>query len=109
VPVRDSFLWDREEQWYREVLGDAANREAARMHALRNVDSVCRGRVKFYKPEKGWGGIESADTPRDVWVHFSTIEGTGFRELAAGDEVEFRWEPAFQDSWRCRSTWARRL
>ena len=67
-----------------------------------------RGRVKFFRPEKGWGGIESDETPGDVWVHFSNIEGDGYRELVAGEEVEFRYEAAQQDSWKYRATWVRR-
>jgi CspA family cold shock protein len=70
---------------------------------------VHRGRVKFYKSEKGWGGIVSDETPGDVWVHFSVIDGQGYRELVEGEEVEFRYEPAVQDSWRFVATWVRRL
>ena len=69
--------------------------------------AVCRGRVKFYKSEEGWGGIESDEAPGDVWVHFSVIEGDGFRTLAAGETVEFRYEAAQQDRWRFRATWVR--
>jgi CspA family cold shock protein len=68
-----------------------------------------RGTVKFYSPTKGWGGIESTETPGDVWVHFSVIEGEGYRELLEGEAVEFRYEAARQDSWRYRATWVRRL
>jgi CspA family cold shock protein len=98
-----------EQEWLNDVLGERASSEAARNEALHNVDDVCRGRVKFFRAEKGWGGIESPDTPGDVWVHFSNIDAEGYRSLDAGDEVEFRWEPAIQDSWRCRATWVRRL
>jgi cold shock protein len=70
---------------------------------------LTRGWVKFYKEENGWGGIESEDTPGDVWVHFSVIEMPGFRSLYAGQEVEFRWEEAEQDSWHYRATWVRPL
>ncbi len=63
-----------------------------------------RGRVKFFRPEKGWGGIVSADVPGDVWVHFSVIDGGGYRDLHEGEEVEFRYEEAQQDSWRYRAT-----
>src|SRR5579872_1638367 len=89
-----------EERWFRDVLGPLAGSADARQKSLLHVDEVCRGTVKFFRREKGWGGIESEDAPADVWVHFSAIDGDGFRELGAGDSVEFRWEPAFQDSWR---------
>jgi len=68
-----------------------------------------RGRVKFFKADKGWGGIESDETPGDVWVHHSVIDATGYRTLVAGEEVEFRFEEANQDSWRYRATWVRRV
>ena len=97
-----------EELWLADVLGTSSVDESARQQLLRHVDEVCRGTVKFFHSEKGWGRIESDDTPFDVWVHFSVIEGTGYRELIAGEEVEFRWAPAVQDSWRCIATWVRR-
>jgi cold shock protein len=67
--------------------------------------------VKFYKAEKGWGAISVVDLPpgTDVWVHYSVIEGTGYRELAAGDEVELELEAAQQDGFRHRATRVRRL
>lgn len=83
---------------------------SARVRTLAVVsERVVRGRVKFFRSEEGWGGIESDEAPGDVWVHFSSIEGDGFRELVEGEEVEFRYEAAQQDSWRYRATWVRRL
>lgn len=78
---------------------------------VRNLSEkqIHRGRVKFFKLEKGWGGIESDETPGDVWVHYSAIDGPGFRGLEVGDEVEFRYEPGHQDSWRYVATWVRKL
>ena len=70
---------------------------------------VVRGTVKFFRSDKGWGGIESDETPGDVWVHSSVIDMPGFRDLSAGQAVEFRYEPAQQDSWRYRATWVRPL
>ena len=69
------------------------------------------GIVKFYKVEKGWGAISSEALPAaaDAWVHFSMIEGSGYRELVAGDVVEFEFEAAQQDSFRYRATWVKRL
>ena len=72
-------------------------------------DEVVRGTVKFFKEEKGWGGIESADTPGDVWVHSSVIDMPGFRTLIEGQQVEFRYQPAHQDSWNYAATWVRPL
>jgi CspA family cold shock protein len=70
---------------------------------------LCRGRVKFFLSEKGWGGIESEQVPGDVWVHFSVIDGDGYRELTRGEAVQFRYMPREQDSWRYVATWVRRL
>jgi cold shock protein len=97
------------ERWWSEVLGPSAMDPHAREHALHHLHDVCRGTVKFFRDEKGWGGIESADTPADAWVHYSNIEGTGYRGLRGGDVVEFRWRPTFQDSWRCEATWVRKI
>ncbi len=80
------------------------------VHAV--VESiVVIGIVKFYKVEKGWGAISSEALPptADAWVHYSVIEGAGYRELAAGDVVELEFETARQDSFRYRATWVRRL
>jgi len=49
---------------------------------------VNTGTVKWFNEAKGFGFItqESGD---DVFVHFSAIEGDGFKTLADGDRVEF--------------------
>ncbi len=47
-----------------------------------------RGRVKWFNESKGYGFIEREDGP-DVFVHFSAIQGEGFKSLAEGQSVEF--------------------
>jgi len=49
---------------------------------------VATGTVKFFNAEKGFGFIsrEGAD---DVFVHFSNIQGTGYKTLEEGQRVEF--------------------
>ena len=59
-----------------------------------------RGRVKFWRGEKGWGGVEGDDLPGDVWVHFSHVEMEGYTVLTPGQPVEVRYQRADQDSWR---------
>jgi len=47
-----------------------------------------RGRVKWFNESKGYGFIAQDDGP-DVFVHYTAIEGEGFRTLSEGEEVEF--------------------
>jgi len=48
------------------------------------------GTVKWFDEAKGFGFIQPEDTSNgDVFVHFSAIEGKGFRTLAEGQKVEF--------------------
>ncbi len=46
------------------------------------------GTVKWFNDAKGFGFIERPDGD-DVFVHFSAIEGGGFKTLAEGDSLEF--------------------
>ena len=50
---------------------------------------MAQGTVKWFNGEKGFGFIEQADGGNDVFVHFSAIQGSGFRNLNEGDEVSF--------------------
>ena len=46
------------------------------------------GKVKWFNESKGFGFIEQESGP-DVFVHFSAIEGNGFKTLAEGQKVSF--------------------
>ncbi|OGB92870.1 MAG: cold-shock protein [candidate division NC10 bacterium RIFCSPLOWO2_12_FULL_66_18] len=46
------------------------------------------GKVKWFNDAKGYGFIERPDGD-DVFVHYTAIQGTGFRSLSEGVEVEF--------------------
>jgi CspA family cold shock protein len=46
------------------------------------------GTVKWFSQEKGFGFLQREGGP-DVFVHFSAIEGTGFKVLYENEEVEF--------------------
>ena len=46
------------------------------------------GTVKWFNDEKGFGFIEQENGP-DVFAHFSAIQGSGFKTLLEGQEVEF--------------------
>ena len=65
--------------------------------ACRNVTAVvakkvgsamATGTVKFFNAQKGYGFI-SREGGADVFVHFSNIEGNGYKSLDEGDQVEF--------------------
>lgn len=47
-----------------------------------------RGTVKWFNATKGFGFIQRANGP-DVFVHYSAIEGSGYRSLDEGQQVEF--------------------
>ena len=46
------------------------------------------GIVKWFSKNKGYGFIEAEDK-RDIFVHFSSIKGKGYRVLEEGEEVTF--------------------
>ncbi|OEJ23902.1 cold-shock protein [Streptomyces agglomeratus] len=50
---------------------------------------MATGTVKWFNADKGFGFIEQDGGGPDVFVHFSAIQSTGFKELQEGDKVEF--------------------
>ena len=46
------------------------------------------GKVKWFNPRKGYGFIATADG-RDIFVHYSSISGDGYKTLVEGDAVTF--------------------
>ena len=83
------------------------------------------GTVKWFSTDKGYGFIQRQGGS-DVFVHYSAIQGIGFRTLSEGQRVEFSVEqspkglhaanvtvlsspePAFESSWRDRGRESRR-
>lgn len=51
--------------------------------------AVLQGTIKWFSAEKGYGFITRDDGAGDVFVHYSAIEGDGFRTLAEGQRVNF--------------------
>ena len=47
------------------------------------------GKVKWFNENKGYGFILQDEGGRDVFVHYSEIQGDGYRTLAEGETVEF--------------------
>ena len=50
------------------------------------------GTVKWFNSEKGFGFITPENGSKDVFVHFSAIQGTDYRSLDEGQRVEFSVE-----------------
>ncbi len=50
---------------------------------------MAQGTVKWFNAEKGFGFIEQDGGGADVFVHFSAIQGNGYRSLDEGQRVEF--------------------
>ena len=48
-----------------------------------------QGVVKWFNPTKGFGFITPTEGTSDVFVHYSDIEGEGYKRLTEGDRVEF--------------------
>ena len=47
------------------------------------------GKIKWFNDAKGFGFVTPDDGSKDVFVHFSALQGEGFKTLAEGQAVEF--------------------
>ncbi|MCP0914537.1 MULTISPECIES: cold-shock protein [Legionella] len=53
---------------------------------------MATGEVKWFNNAKGWGFIVPEGGGDDIFVHFSAIQGTGYKTLIAGQAVSFDLE-----------------
>jgi len=93
---RDSKYTPCEIQFARRFCLSADGRRILRHHggsddgaAPRRKGSImATGRVKWFNDAKGFGFI-TQEGGEDVFVHYSAVQGQGFKSLAEGDQVEF--------------------
>jgi CspA family cold shock protein len=58
----------------------------------KKVIYMATGTVKWFNDSKGFGFISPSDGSADVFVHFSAVQGDGFRSLAEGQSVTYEVE-----------------
>ena len=56
------------------------------------VEKVATGKVKWFSDEKGFGFITPSDGSKDVFVHHSAVQGSGFKSLTEGQTVTYNVE-----------------
>jgi CspA family cold shock protein len=61
---------------------------------------MARGTVKWFNEDKGYGFITPDDGGEDLFVHYSAIEGSGFRSLEEGERVSYELTQG-RKVWRC--------
>jgi cold shock protein len=59
---------------------------------MKELGNMATGTVKFFNNEKGYGFI-SRESGDDVFVHYSNIQGDGYKSLEEGQAVEFDVAP----------------
>ena len=71
------------------IPGRSGRKGALRLASLQEVrGKMANGTVKWFSPKKGYGFITMEDG-QEVFVHYSAIDGAGFRSLEQGERVEF--------------------
>ena len=69
------------------------NRVSRKTKSVEKRDvNMAAGTVKWFNATKGFGFITPDDGSADVFAHFSSIEGSGYRELIEGQKVDFEAE-----------------
>jgi cold shock protein len=54
---------------------------------------MARGKVKWFNNQKGYGFL-IAEGSKDIFVHYSVVQGDGYKTLTAGEDVEFDVVPS---------------
>src|SRR5712691_1171266 len=65
------------------------NRVGSVIACSQRSTSMATGTVKWFNSEKGYGFITPEDGTKDVFVHYSGIEGDGYKSLTEGQKVEY--------------------
>jgi CspA family cold shock protein len=75
----------------RDVIRDSPNvRQQELVSASSgNKESEMKGKVKWFNDQKGFGFITPEDGSKDLFVHHTSIQGTGFKTLSENQAVEF--------------------
>jgi CspA family cold shock protein len=55
----------------------------------KGVPGVASGTVKWFNAEKGYGFITPDDGGKDLFVHYTAIQGSGYKQLTEGQRVSF--------------------
>lgn len=71
------------------VLGPGHRKAMLRTQKKRKDREMPQGTVKWFNAEKGFGFIAPEDGSADVFVHYTEIQGSGFRTLEENQKVEF--------------------
>lgn len=53
------------------------------------VKGTVKGTVKWFNDAKGYGFVQTENDPADIFVHYSAIQGDGFKTLSEGQAVMF--------------------
>src|SRR5574341_2279818 len=72
------------------ICCDASRHVVERVVSSSMSQDVMTGTVKWFDTTKGYGFIGVEGQEKDIFVHYTAIEGSGRRDLYKGDQVEFQ-------------------